>query len=174
MKRTYHAQIKVSDKAFPAKTIAENKNDAYDRIVSAAASRFPNERVHILEVKPEVYIMNGFLAVVVVILASLVLSSCEERETLLTLEERLQGMWVRDWIDFDTNMLFSDGVCVACANIPDTQPHCWNYAYTTKDDTLTMIDLVSRKKQVCTVTFPTDSTATLWFSGGINYYLRQL
>jgi hypothetical protein len=178
MKRTYHAQIKVSGKAFPAKTIAENQNDAYDRIVSAAASRFPNERVQILEVKPKVYMMSGFFAVVVLILASLLLSSCAERELPLTLEERLHGAWERSWIGFEQTYHFDDGLCAAHSIIPAQAVQEYFWYYTIQGDTLTIKNLATsglfRDEVRAVVEFPTDSTAVLSFVCGLNYFLKRI
>lgn len=99
--------------------------------------------------------------------------SCAERDLPPTLEEQLHGMWVRDWIDFDTNINFHAGACDVCAS-GINPPICHNYAYYTNANTLTLVDLVSREKLVYLVSFPTDSTAVFDWSGGVRYFLKRI
>lgn len=124
------------------------------------------------------YIIVGAIALVALILASLVLSSCAEREPLPTLEEKLHGAWERNWQGFEQTWFFDDGLCTAHSIIPaqPIQAYCWYY--TCDGDTLTISNLAAsglfRDEIRAVVEFPTDSTAVFSFVGGVSYNLKRI
>lgn len=124
------------------------------------------------------YIIAGAFAVVVVILASLVLSSCAEREPLPTLEERLQGAWERNWQGFEQTWFFDEGLCIAHSIIPAQPVQAYFWYYTCEGDTLTISNLAAsglfRDEIRALVEFPTDSTAILSRVDGLNYFLLRI
>jgi hypothetical protein len=124
------------------------------------------------------YILAGAFAVVALILASLVLSSCAEREPLPTLDERLHGAWERNWQGFEQTWFFDDGLCTAHSIIPAQPVQAYFWHYTCEGDTLTFSNLAAsglfRDEIRAVVEFPTDSTAVFSFVGGVNYFLKRI
>lgn len=124
------------------------------------------------------YILAGAFAVVALILASLMLSSCAEREPLPTLEERLHGAWEREYQGFEQTWFFNDGLCTAHSIIPAQPVQAYFWYYTCDGDTLTISNLAAsglfRDEIRSVVEFPTDSTAVFSFVGGVNYFLKRI
>jgi outer membrane biogenesis lipoprotein LolB len=124
------------------------------------------------------YILAGAFAVVALILASLMLSSCAEREPLPTMEERLHGAWERNWQGFEQTWFFNEGLCTAHSIIPAQPVQAYFWYYTCDGDTLTISNLAAsglfRDEIKAVVEFPTDSTCTLGFVGGVNYFLKRI
>lgn len=50
---TYTAKVRVGWKTYQSKTTADSQGDAYNKIRSAAASRFPNQSIIVLKVERE-------------------------------------------------------------------------------------------------------------------------
>ena len=124
------------------------------------------------------YIIVGAIALVALILASLVLSSCAEREPLPTLEDKLHGAWERNWQGFEQTWFFDDGLCTAHSIIPAQPVQAYFWYYTCDGDTLTISNLAAsglfRDEIRVVVEFPTDSTAVFSFVGGVNYFLKRI
>lgn len=49
----FHAKVRVGAKTYNGTTTAKSQSEAYDKIRSAAASRFPNQSIMVMEVKME-------------------------------------------------------------------------------------------------------------------------
>jgi hypothetical protein len=124
------------------------------------------------------YIIAGAFALVALILASLILSSCAEREPLPTLDERLRGAWERNWQGFEQTWFFDDGLCTAHSIIPAQPVQAYFWYYTCDGDTLTVSNLAAsglfRDEIRAVIEFPTDSTAVFSFVGGVNYFLKRI
>ena len=124
------------------------------------------------------YIIVGAIALVALILASLGLSSCAEREPLPTLEEKLHGAWERNWQGFEQTWFFDDGLCTAHSIIPAQPIQAYFWYYTCDGDTLTISNLAAsglfRDEIRAVVEFPTDSTAVFSFVGGVSYNLKRI
>ncbi len=124
------------------------------------------------------YIIVGAIALVALILASLVLSSCAEREPLPTLEEKLHGAWERNWQGFEQTWFFDDGLCTAHSIIPAQPVQAYFWYYTCDGDTLTISNLAAsglfRDEIRAVIEFPTDSTAVFSFVGGVSYNLKRI
>lgn len=124
------------------------------------------------------YIIVGSVALVALILASLVLSSCAEREPLPTLEDNLHGAWERNWQGFEQTWFFDDGLCTAHSIIPAQPVQAYFWYYTCDGDTLTISNLAAsglfRDEIRAVVEFPTDSTAVFSFVGGVSYNLKRI
>lgn len=102
------------------------------------------------------------------------LGGCSEKDPPPTLEERLQGAWVRRWLSLTNTYNFHDGACDTYAIIPAQPVQYYAYAYTCEGDTLIMLDLASLSQTKAVVSFPTDSTAVLGFIGGLDYFLTRI
>lgn len=61
MSTTYTAKVRVGDKTYQSKTTADSKGDAYNKIRSAAASRFPDKNILVLKVEREAEEVLDFL-----------------------------------------------------------------------------------------------------------------
>ena len=124
------------------------------------------------------YIIAGAFALVALIIASLVLSSCAEREPMPTLEERLHGAWERNWQGFEQTWFFDDGLCTAHSIVPAQPVQAYFWYYTCEGDTLTISNLAAsglfRDEIRAVVEFPNDSTAVFSFVGGVNYFLKRI
>jgi hypothetical protein len=125
---------------------------------------------HIRALKIVALSIFAFMALLLVVL----FSGCAEKEPLPTLDDKLQGAWQREWYSLTNRYNFHGGACDTYAIIPAQPIQYYAYSYTTKGDTLTMLDLGVGQEFVFVVEFPTDSTAVLIREGGINYFLKRL
>ena len=110
----------------------------------------------------------------ILLFAIITLFGCAEKDPLPTLDEQLQGAWVRTWFDLTNRYNFHSGACDVYSIIPAQPYQFYAFAYTTDADTLHMIDLASGEVYSAVVTFPTDSTAVLAWEGGVNYFLKRI
>ncbi len=110
----------------------------------------------------------------IVALALLLFGCADQKDPLPALDEQLQGAWRKEAGIFQTNYNFHGGAVDSYTTFSGQEIYQNNYAYSTKDDTLTMVDLVSREKFVYSVEFPTDSTCVWGGDDGLNYFLKRL
>jgi hypothetical protein len=108
-------------------------------------------------------------------LALLVLgfAGCKEVEPPPTVEDRIQGVWVRKYLNLTNTYNFHDGACDSYAVIPGQPYQYYGFAYRVESDTLTMTNLASLEKSKHTVTFTSDTTVTLSRHDGIDYFLKR-
>lgn len=118
------------------------------------------------------WVFGIFIAVAGV--ALLALGGCSEKDPPPSVEDQLQGAWVRKWLTLTNTYNFHDGACDTYAIIPAQPVQYYAFAYTVNRDTLTMIDLASLLQTKAVVSFPTDTTAVLSFLGGPNYFLTRI
>lgn len=118
------------------------------------------------------WVFGIVLAVAAVMLGAL--GGCSEKDPPPSVEDQLQGAWVRKWFLLTNTYNFHDGACDTYSIIPAQPVQYYAYAYTVSRDTLTMIDLASLVQTKAVVKFPTDTTAVLSFWGGIDYFLTRI
>lgn len=109
-----------------------------------------------------------------ILLALLAAPGCAEKDPPPTLEERLQGVWQRDWLNLTNRYNFHDGACDVYAIVSAQPVQYYAYAYSTNGDTLTMLDLAGGSVTKAVVSFPTDTTAVFMLEGGILYFLKRI
>ena len=119
-----------------------------------------------------------WLIIFVVCMVVFALSSCAEKEAPPTLEERLQGAWIRTWQPYwSTNTYsFNGGLCAEHSILPAQPIQAYFWQYYCNRDTLTLVNLASADPfsdiRRAAVSFPTDSTCILgWFPNGLDYVL---
>ena len=116
-------------------------------------------------------------AIILSMLATM-LTSCHEDDLPKSMDERLQGAWSRNWQGFEQTWFFDDGLCTAHSIIPAQPVQAYFWQYTCEGDTLTVSNLAAsglfRDEIRAVVEFPTDSTCTLGFVGGVNYFLKRI
>lgn len=117
------------------------------------------------------------IAVAVVVL--LALGGCSEKDPPPSVEDQLQGAWVRKWIGIENTYSFDGhGQCIKHAIIPGQPVQAYFCKYWLNKDTLYMVDLASasafRDTSRAVVEFPTDSTAVLGWIVGVNYFLTRI
>lgn len=109
-------------------------------------------------------------------------TSCGDKDPMPTLNEQLQGAWIRHWTPaqaFTTYSFDGRGQYISYAILPAQPVQIYAGAYTTDGDVLTMYDLaeidsIGGGVHQAVVTFPTDTTCVLAWVGGVNYYLTRL
>jgi len=121
-------------------------------------------------------------AFAVLSLLALLLGSCREVEPPPTLNEQLQGAWIRHWTPAQAVTTYSfdgKGQYISYAILPAQPVQLYAGAYTTDGDVLTMYDLaeidgIGGGVHHAVVTFPTDTTCVFAWVGGVNYYLTRI
>jgi len=109
-------------------------------------------------------------------------TGCAEKDAPLTLNEQLQGAWIRHWTPAQAVTTYSfdgHGQYISYAILPAQPVQMYAGAYTIDGDVLTMYDLaeidgIGGGVHQAVVTFPTDTTCVLAWVGGVNYYLTRL
>ena len=109
-------------------------------------------------------------------------TSCQDQDPPPTLNEQLQGAWIRHWTPAQAVTTYSfdgHGQYISYAILPAQPVQMYAGAYTTDGDVLTMYDLaeidgIGGGVHQAVVSFPTDTTCVLAWVGGVNYYLKRL
>lgn len=114
------------------------------------------------------------IVVFITLMIVLAFAGCAEKEALPSIDERLQGAWVRKWLSLTNTYNFHAGACDSYAIVPAQPVQYYAYAYTAEGDVLRMVDLSCGEPYICTVSFPTDSTAVLSWGGGVDYQLTRI
>lgn len=107
-------------------------------------------------------------------------AACAEEDPPQTLEQKLQGVWTRQWEHGGafTTYHFDDGQCLTYAILPAQAVQFYAYAYTTEGDLLRMTDLASTSPfqdiKTAVVSFPTGSTALFVWEDGAEHRLQRM
>lgn len=124
-------------------------------------------------------IADGLIAFIL-LMAAIAFSGCAEKEAPPTLEERLQGAWIRTWGDFTQTYSFNGGQSLEHSIIPGQPVQLYTWQYFCNADTLAMINLASSEPfsdvRRAVVSFSEDGNEARfeWFPNGVDYILTQL
>lgn len=140
---------------------------------------------HLFQPRTPLYKSPAFAIAVTAVLVLWMLfgaTSCREQDPPPTLNERLQGAWIRHWTPADATTTYSfdgKGQYFTYAILPAQPVQMYAGAYTTDGDVLTMYDLaeidgIGGGVHRSVVMFPTDTTCVLAWEDGVNYYLTRL
>ncbi len=140
---------------------------------------------HLFQPNTPFYKSPAFPYLVTAILFALALLTnfgCSESDPPPTLNEQLQGAWIRNWTPAQAVTTYSfdgRGQYISYAILPAQPVQMYAGAYTTDGDVLTMYDLaeidgIGGGIHHAVVSFPTDTTCVLAWVGGVNYYLTRL
>ena len=110
------------------------------------------------------------------------IAACRDQDPPPTLNEQLQGAWIRHWTPAQAVTTYSfdgHGQYISYAILPAQPVQMYAGAYTIDGDVLTMYDLaeidgIGGGIRQAAVTFPTDTTCVLAWEGGVNYYLTRI
>ena len=140
---------------------------------------------HLFNQRNPFYKEPAFPYLVTAILFALALLSnfgCRDQDPPPTLNEQLQGAWIRHWTPAQAVTTYSfdgRGQYISYAILPAQPVQMYAGAYTTDGDVLTMYDLAEIDSirggvHQAVVTFPTDTTCVLAWENGVDYYLTRI
>ena len=124
--------------------------------------------------------LNLLYAAIAAIVLLACLAGCKDEDPPKTLNERLQGAWERQYLQFTQTYSFDGhGQCLEYAIIPGQPVQIYAMAYKCHGDTLSLINLASssdfRDECRAIVSFSEDGdTARLAWLDGIDYVLVRL
>lgn len=115
-----------------------------------------------------------FAVLVGLFIALAAFSGCKEVDPPMTLDERLQGVWIGGFWGHETNRYcFQDGTMWTQIYQSGELTNRRDYVYTTSEDTLRAIDVASLERFLYVVGFESDTTATMQ-NGGLVLYLVKI
>lgn len=105
-------------------------------------------------------------AVLVVLFGLAWFAGCKEVDPPMTLEEKLQGVWMGGFWGHETNRYcFQDGTMWTQSYNSGELTNRRDYVYTTVGDTLKAVDIASLERFLYVVEFESDTTATMQNGG---------
>ena len=116
----------------------------------------------------------------ILLMAAIAFTGCAEKEAPPTIEERLQGAWIRTWEPYNATNTYSfdGGQCVVHSIVPAQPVQAYFWQYYCNADTLALVNLASAEPfsdiRRAVVSFPSDSTCVLGWLGGVDYILKRL